>query len=102
MRSLSTITEKLVWALCFCSRSAFTLTLPPRIFQGFHAPVPLFPAHPARDAERGGDRVAPIDVARRHDAAGGRRHLRLPAAGLSGAAEDLPDRARGAEPFGGH
>ena len=63
-----------------------------------HAPLPLFPAHPARNAERGGDRLAPADAARRHDAAGGRRHLRLPAARLPGAAEDLPDRARGAEP----
>src|SRR5665647_3709508 len=55
----------------------------------FHAPVPIFPADPARNAEGGGDRLAPLDAARRHDAAGGRRHLRLPAAWLSRAADCL-------------
>ena len=63
---------------------------------------PLFPAHPARDPERGGDRLAPADAARRHDAAGGGRHLRLPAARLPRLAEDLPDRARGAGPLRRH
>src|SRR5262245_298762 len=62
------------------------------------APVPLFSAHPARDAKRGRDRLASADVARRHDAAGSFGHLCLPAARFSRAAENLPDRTRGAEP----
>ena len=65
-----------------------------------HAPVPLFPADPARNTERGGDRLASIDAARRDDAAGGRGHLRISATRIPRAAEDLSDRPRGAEPIG--
>src|SRR5262245_63912399 len=64
-----------------------------------HAPVPVFPAHPARDAKRGRDCLASADAARRHDAARSRRHLCLPAAWVPCAAENLPDRARGTEPL---
>src|SRR6185312_16407121 len=52
------------------------------------APVTLFPAHPARDAERSRDRLAPADAARRHDAAGSGRYLRLPAAWPARAEKD--------------
>ena len=45
-----------------------------------HASFPLFPADPEGDAERGGDRLASADAARRHDPAGGGGHLRLAAA----------------------
>ena len=63
-----------------------------------HAIVAVFSAHPERESERGGDRLASADAARRHDAAGGGRHLCLAAAGLAGAEEDRADRARGTEP----
>src|SRR3974390_279437 len=66
----------------------------------FYAPVPLLPADSARNAEGGRYRLAPVDAARRYDAAGGGRHLCLSAARFSCTAEDLPDRARGAGPLG--
>ena len=72
---------------------------PTRFPSNPHAPVPLFPADPARDAERGGDRLPPADAARRHDAAGGGRHLCVAAARACACCNKItPDRARGAEP----
>ena len=63
------------------------------------ASVPLLPADPARDAEGGGDRLAPADAARRHDPAGGGRHLRLAAARACACCNKInADRPRGAEP----
>ena len=70
----------------------------PTISHGIHASLPLFPARAARDAERGGDRLAPADAAVRHDPAGERRHLFVAADGVPGAQEDRADRARGAGP----
>src|SRR4029077_6908861 len=87
-------------ALVFSRPIRFLLPSNPRIPQEIHAPVPLFSAHPARNAERGGDRVASADAARGHDATGGCGHLCVPAAWLSRAAENLPDRTRGTEPVG--
>ena len=68
------------------------------ILESADAPLPLLPADPARDAEGSGDRLAPADAARRHDPAGGGRHLRLAAARPARAEQDRADRARGAEP----
>jgi len=56
------------------------------------APVPFFPADPARHAKGGGNRLAPADAARRHGPPGGRRHLRLPAARDARAPQGGPDR----------
>ena len=64
-----------------------------------HASLPLFPAHPARDAEGGGDRLASADAARRHDPPAGGGHLLLAAARPAGAEQDQPHRPRGAEPL---
>ncbi len=87
-------------ALCFPAISAFTRG---RFLTGeTHASIPLFPAHPARAAARGRNRLAPANAARRHDAAGGGRHLCLPAARLPRLAENLPNRARGAGPLRRH
>src|SRR5665647_103614 len=69
-----------------------------RFFECAHAIVAVLSAHPERESERGRDRVASPDAARRHDAAGGGGHLCLAAAGLKGAEEDRADRPRGAEP----
>src|SRR2546429_9540809 len=62
-----------------------------------HASVPLFPADLARDAERGGDRVAPADAARRHDAAGGGGGLCLPSPWPARAPPGLPPCTPGAQ-----
>ena len=64
----------------------------------FHASFPLLPADSEGDAERGGNRLASADVARRHDPAGGGGVLRLAAARRPGAAQDLRHRPRGAGP----
>src|ERR1700728_3058276 len=58
----------------------------------------LFPADSEGDTERGGDRLASADVARRHDPAGGGGELRLAAAWGQSPAQDLRYCARGAEP----
>ncbi len=63
---------------------------------GFHAPIKLLSPRPARDAERGGDRLAQADAAGGHDPPIERGHLFLAAAWLSRAQEDRADRARGA------
>src|SRR5690242_8761183 len=87
--------------LSFAARSAFTpAPFLPRFTKNDHAPVPLFPADSARNAQRGRDRLAPPDAASRHDAAGSRGDLRSSAARLSRAAKNLPHRAGGAGPFG--
>src|SRR5260370_37535040 len=39
-----------------------------------HAIVAFFPADPERESERGGDRLASVDAALGHHAAGGSRH----------------------------
>ena len=70
----------------------------PPILEHAHAIVAFLPAHPEGDAEGGRDRVASADAARRHAAAGGRRHLCLVAARAAGPAQDRNDRARGTEP----
>src|SRR5450631_2459903 len=88
---------------CIFGGNPLSLTCnPQRIFKRNHAPVPLFPADPARYAERRRDRLAPADAARWHDAPGSGGHLRLPAARLPRAAKNLRDRARGAEPLRCH
>src|SRR5471030_2954861 len=85
---------------CVFAADPLSLRLhPQRISSKIHAPVPLFPANPARYAERRRDRLASADAARRYDAARGGRHLCLPAARLPGTAENLRDCARGAEPL---
>src|ERR1700737_5164638 len=84
-------------ALCFGLQSAFCPDLQ-RIRVLDHATVALLSSHPERKSEGSGDRLAPADAARRHDATGGRRHLCLAAARLSRAEEDRADRARGAGP----
>ena len=43
--------------------------------KGADASVPVLPADAARESERGADRLAPADAARRHDPPGGGRHL---------------------------
>src|ERR1700676_3281121 len=73
------------------------LPVPERCFWCAHAIVAVLSAHPQRESEGGGDRVASADAARRHDSAGSGRHLRLAAAGLKGAEEDRADRSRGTE-----
>src|SRR6185437_2970005 len=67
-----------------------------------NAPLPLFSADPARNAEGSGNHIAPAHAAGRHDAAGGGRNLCVPSARLPCAAEDLPDRARRTEPVGSY
>ena len=86
--------------LVFCRRSGFTRSARrrPDSENHPHAPVPLFPADPARDPEGGRDCLPSADAAGRHDPAGGGRHLCLAAARLPRAQEDRADRARGAEP----
>src|SRR5438477_7841627 len=69
-----------------------------RFFEYAHAIIAVLSTHPQRESERGGDRLASADAARRHDAAGGGGHLCLAAAGPARAEEDRADRARGAEP----
>ena len=69
---------------------------------GFHAPLKLFSAHPARDAERGGNRLPQADAARGHDPPIQRGHLFLAAARLSRAQEHRADRSRGADAVGRH
>src|SRR4029078_6331710 len=49
-----------------------------------YAPLTIFPAHSERSPARGRDRFAPPDAAGGDDAAGGRRHLCLPAARAAG------------------
>src|SRR2546430_8782701 len=84
-------------ASCVFSPVPVSLAAPaPPALESRHASVPLFPAHSARSAPRGGDRLAPADAARRYDPAGSRRDLRVPAAWLAGAEQDLPYRPRGA------
>src|SRR5438067_9750399 len=65
-----------------------------------HAIVAVLAAHPERESERSGDRVAPVDAARGHDPAGSGGYLRLAAAGLAGVEEDRADRPRRTEPRG--
>ena len=97
------IARKALTALVFSRPIRFHSGSPQTsILNRHHAPDPLLPADPARDPEGGGDRLPPADAARRHDAAGGGRHLCLPAARAAGVAEDRADRARGAEPLGRH
>ena len=87
---------------CACIFSPDPLSVPhlsrPPDSRETDATVPLLPADPARGAEGGRNRLPPADAARRHDAAGVGRHLRLPAARAPRAAQDRADRARGAEP----
>src|SRR5258708_13584200 len=68
-----------------------------RFFERAHAIIAVLSAHPERESEGGGDRVASADAARGHDAAGSGRHLCLAAAGTAGAEEDRADRPRGTE-----
>src|SRR5260221_14040471 len=63
------------------------------------APVPVFPAAPAREPERGADRLAPADAARRHDPPVIGRDLFLAAAGAARVEAGRADRARGAGPL---
>src|SRR6266852_2386347 len=64
------------------------------------APVSILSSDPARNAERGGDRLASTHAARRNDAARGGGNLCLPAARPACAQESLRDRARGAGSLG--
>src|ERR1700676_5294297 len=78
------------------------LPVPERFFWCAHAIVAILSAHPQRESERGGDRVASADAARRHDPAGSGRHLCLATIGPAGAEEDRADRARGTEQSRSH
>src|SRR5436190_12199003 len=69
-----------------------------RFFEYAHAIIAVLSTHPQRESERGGDRLASADAARRHDAAGGGGHLCLAAAGPAGPEEDRADRSRRAKP----
>src|SRR5258708_32874074 len=68
-----------------------------RFFERAHAIIAVLSAHPERESERGGDRVASDDAARGHDAAGSGRHLCLAAAWTAGGGEDRAYRSRGRE-----
>ena len=58
----------------------------------------IFPAAAARESERGADRLAPADAARRDDPPVERRHLFLAAARAARPEKSRADRARGAGP----
>src|SRR5205823_13775885 len=84
-------------ALVFSHPIRFHCWLPvsDRFSEFAHAIVAFFSAHPQGESERGRDRLASADAARRHDAAGSGRHLRLAATRSSGAEKDRTDRPRG-------
>src|SRR5439155_22015992 len=64
-----------------------------------NAPLRVFPAAPAREPERGADRLAPLDAARRDDPAIIGRDLFLAAVGVARLEARRADRARGAGPL---
>src|SRR5947209_12344176 len=66
-----------------------------------HAPFPVLLAADPREPERGANRLASADAARRHDPPVLGRHLFLAATGFPRAEAGRADRARGAGPLWG-